>query len=82
MAENYPLSMLSVGSSAIIQSSDDTHSMKRRLLDLGFSAGAKVKCIQSAPCGDPIAYSIRGTIIALRNETAQKIIVGNIEGVD
>lgn len=82
MAKNYPLSMLSVGSSAIIQSFDDTYSMKRRLLDLGFSAGAKVKCIQSAPSGDPIAYSIRGTIIALRNETAQNIIVENIEGDD
>jgi ferrous iron transport protein A len=75
MVDSYPLSMLQVGSTAIIQSSTSSGAIRRRLFDLGFSTGAKVKCIQSSPSGDPIAYSIRGTIIALRNETAQDILV-------
>lgn len=75
MIDSYPLSMLQVGNTAIIQSSTSSGTMRRRLLDLGFSTGATVKCVQRSPSGDPIAYSIRGTIIALRNETAQDILV-------
>jgi DtxR family transcriptional regulator, Mn-dependent transcriptional regulator len=41
---------------------------RRRLLDLGFVPGAEVKAELSSPTGDPMAYRIRGTLIALRRE--------------
>lgn len=50
--------------------------MRRRLLDLGFTEGTKVRCLFAAPGGDPKAYWVRGAIIALRREDAARIIAG------
>jgi len=43
---------------------------RRRLLDLGFVPGADVEAEISSPTGDPVAYRVRGTLIALRHEQA------------
>ena len=48
---------------------------KRRLLDLGLINGTKITPILRNPMGDPIAYEIRGTIIALRKEDSSLIDV-------
>ena len=50
--------------------------MRRRLLDLGFTEGTKVRCLFDAPGGDPKAYWVRGAIIALRREDAARIVAG------
>ncbi|MBO9129028.1 FeoA family protein [Bacillus sp. 165] len=47
--------------------------MKRRLLDLGFIPGATVKVLQKSPLGDPVAYQVSNTTIALRKEESSKI---------
>ena len=49
--------------------------MRRRLIDLGFSAGSLVSCVGIAPLGEPKAYLIKGSIIALREDDSKKIIV-------
>ncbi len=49
--------------------------MRRRLLDLGFTAGAFITCLQHSASGDPAAYLIRGTVIALREEDSRRIAV-------
>lgn len=49
--------------------------MKRRLLDLGFYEGTPIKRILESPKGDPIAYKVRGTTIALRNSDSQYILL-------
>lgn len=49
--------------------------MKRRLLDLGFYENTPIKRVLESPKGDPIAYKVRGTTIALRNSDAQYIIL-------
>lgn len=41
---------------------------RRRLLDLGLIPGTTVVAKRKSPLGDPIAYLIRGTILALRRE--------------
>ncbi len=43
---------------------------RRRLLDLGFVAGTAVEVEMVSPAGDPTAYRVRGTVIALRREQA------------
>lgn len=48
---------------------------RRRMLDLGLISGTVVEALLSAPKGDPVAYFIRGTVIALRSEDAAKIII-------
>ncbi|WP_462413403.1 FeoA family protein [Neobacillus sp. Marseille-QA0830] len=47
--------------------------LRRRLLDLGFVAGADVEVVRKSPLGDPIAYRVSQTTIALRKEESMKI---------
>lgn len=47
----------------------------RRLEDLGLVEGTKIKCILKSPLGDPIAYIIRGAVIAIRKEMGKNILV-------
>ncbi|TKC18035.1 FeoA family protein [Robertmurraya kyonggiensis] len=47
--------------------------MRRRLLDLGFVPGAIVEVIKKSPLGDPIAFRVSQTTIALRKEESMKI---------
>ena len=48
---------------------------RRRLLDLGFVKGSKIKIDLLNPLGEPNAYLIKGTSIALRKELATKILI-------
>jgi len=48
---------------------------RHRLLDLGLLPATEVKAIMRGPLGDPTAYDIRGSILALRSEDASKILV-------
>ena len=49
--------------------------MNRRLIDLGFYKGTVIKRVLTSPKGDPIAYRVRGTTIALRNNDAKYVEV-------
>jgi Fe2+ transport system protein FeoA len=46
---------------------------RRRLLDLGLTPGTEVSYGMGNPLGDPVAYRIRGALIALRASQAQHI---------
>jgi len=48
---------------------------RRRFLDLGLTPGAVIYPELDNPFGDPRAYRVRGTLIALRREQAAFIIV-------
>ena len=50
-------------------------SQRRRLLDLGVVPGTIVDVVFESAAGDPIAYNIRGALIALRREQADWIQV-------
>jgi DtxR family transcriptional regulator, Mn-dependent transcriptional regulator len=50
---------------------------RRRLLDLGFVPGTPIEVEMISPAGDPIAYRVRGTVIALRQEQAGVIRIGH-----
>ncbi|WP_121639157.1 FeoA family protein [Virgibacillus sp. Bac330] len=47
--------------------------MRRRLLDLGFVPGATIEIVQKSPLGDPIAFKVFNTTIALRQEESSFI---------
>ncbi len=72
-----PLSSLKPGEEAeIVAVSRTMHPAERhRLLDLGVLPGAKVRAEFSSPLGEPVAYFIRDTLIALRDDQADKIFV-------
>lgn len=48
---------------------------RRRLLDLGFVRGAQIEIDLESPMRNPVAYSIKGTSIALREDQASKILI-------
>jgi len=48
---------------------------RRRLLDLGFVKGSKIKIDLLNPLGEPHAYLVKGTSIALRKNQASKILI-------
>ena len=71
------LNELKVGDEAVISKMFEEN---RRLKDLGLVLGTKTKCILKSPLGDPAAYKIRGAVIAIRREDAEKIgieVLGN-----
>ena len=49
--------------------------IRRRLLDLGLLPGTTVRAVMRSPLGTPMAYDIRGSMLALRSEDASKITV-------
>ncbi len=51
---------------------------RRRMLDLGLIIDTVVEALLKSPAGDPVAYDIRGAVIALRSEDAGKIIVDQL----
>lgn len=50
-------------------------SQRRRLLDLGVVRGTEIEAVLRSAAGDPVAYQIRGALIALRREQAEWIRV-------
>ena len=48
---------------------------RRRLMDLGFTPGAKITRLQTSPLGDPIAFEVRGSVIALRQDQCDQVEV-------
>ena len=52
---------------------------RRRLLDLGFVAGTPVEVEMVSPGGDPTAYRVRGTVVALRRQQAGLIRIQSQE---
>ena len=48
---------------------------RRRLLDLGLLPGTTIRVLMKSALGDPIAYDVRGSTLALRLEDASKIVV-------
>ncbi|MBC8545910.1 ferrous iron transport protein A [Clostridiaceae bacterium NSJ-31] len=63
------------GKTAKVHSLQSTGSMRRRLQDIGLIEGTDVRCLQRSPAGDPVAYLIRGAVIALRSEDSSQILV-------
>ena len=53
---------------------ETSKNLRQRLLDIGFVPGTKVKCVRISPFGDPKAFFIRGTVIALRNCDSKNIL--------
>lgn len=63
------------GQTCLVTSITDTSRIRRRLQDLGIVPGTRIECIGASPLGDPTAYRIRQTVIALRREDALGVIV-------
>ena len=74
----FPLSRLPLGRSARILSLSAQEPLKGRLMDLGFVPGSEIKPLFAAPLGDPRAYLICDTVIALRQRDAADVAVESL----
>jgi Fe2+ transport system protein FeoA len=60
---------------------DDDDQIARRLMELGFIAGAIVEVRHRAPlANDPLAVLVRGMVVALRRYEAERIMIEPAEG--
>ena len=75
--EAIPLAELAQGRRAQIVALDDSVQgfTRRRFLDLGLTPGTAIHPELANFFGEPRAYRVRGTMIALRNDQASQIWV-------
>jgi ferrous iron transport protein A len=69
------LAELKQGESGIIDRLDLPEDIARRLMELGFLPGHVVVPARSAPGGEPRVYRVDGSEVALRRETAARLIL-------
>jgi ferrous iron transport protein A len=66
---------LKFGEIVVIDEVDTTHPSSRRILEVGFTPGQEIELINISAFNDPMAFSVRGTLIAIRRNEAHCIKV-------
>lgn len=66
---------LHFGEKAVIESVDNSHPSFRRIIEIGFTPGQEIELVNKSFFNDPLAFSIRGTMIAIRRNEAESIRV-------
>lgn len=69
------LNYLPIGKKGKVKQLISDGNNRRRMLDLGLIADTEIEALQKSPSGDPVAYHIRGAVIALRSEESSKILI-------
>ena len=69
------LSELPLMTEAAITSVEIDNALTRRMAQLGISRGEMITPVFKSPFGDPIAYGVSGSVIALRSSDCRGIIV-------
>ena len=73
------LDQLQPGHSAIITRLTADGMNRRRLMDLGILPGTQLTVELKSPLGEPVAYRVRDTLIALRRSQARQIEIELVE---
>ena len=73
--EECTLADLRVGERATVTSLSTEEGMRHRLWNMGMVEGTMVECAFHSPSGDPVAYILRGTVVALRRHDAATVLV-------
>mgnify|MGYP002510558354 CR=1 FL=1 len=71
----YPLCSLKPGQRGKVCFLRLDGAMRRRLFDIGLIEGTEIECVLKAMSGEPAAYCIRGSTIALRFDVTSQIYV-------
>ena len=73
--ELYSLNNIKLNNCVKINSLNCSENIKRRLLDLGLCKNTKIIPLFRAFSGDPTAYLVRGSVIAIRESDSKDIFV-------
>ena len=81
MATRPTLDEIALGETAVLVGFSDEFGLqeRQRLLDLGFIPGTRITAELRSPGGEPVAYRIRETLIALRKAQATMILVERVQ---
>ena len=71
---------LKIGQSAVVTGLGCSGALRRRIIDMGITPGARVILRKEAPMGDPIELNIRGYELSIRRAEAKEIYVIPEEG--
>jgi ferrous iron transport protein A len=66
---------LKFGEKVTISNVDISHPSSRRILEIGFTPGQEIELINKSLFNDPLAFAVRGTLIAIRKNEAECIEV-------
>ncbi len=69
------LAQLPEGEAGVLDRLDLPDDIARRLMELGFLPGHIIVPARSAPGGEPRVYRVDGSEVALRRETASRLIL-------
>jgi ferrous iron transport protein A len=69
------LNLIPTETAGIIQEITTDHVTKERLESLGLMSGVEIVFIRKAPLGSTRIYKCLNTLVALRNDIADKILV-------
>jgi ferrous iron transport protein A len=64
---------LKFGEIGVINEIDENHPSSRRVLEYGFTPGQEIELVNKSLFNDPLAFAIRGTLIAIRRDEANCI---------
>ncbi len=64
---------LNFGETGVISEIDESHPSSRRVLEFGFTPGQEIVLLNKSIFNDPLAFAVRGTLIAIRKEEADCI---------
>ena len=78
MQQRIPLAAIAPGETVRVAEIRVEGALRRRLFDLGLILQTLVSCRFAAPAGSPMAFTVRGAVLALRTADAQEIFVERV----
>lgn len=75
------LNELKEGETAVIVKVRGQSNFRKRILEMGFVAGSKIRVVKKAPLQDPIEYELMGYHVSLRRNESKLIEVTPVENV-
>ena len=73
MAKKTTLRNLSIGNSGRVKTVGGERMLRRRLLEMGITPGTVITTKKIAPLGDPIEIFLRGYVLSIRLDDAERI---------
>jgi len=66
---------LEIGKSGVVLTVGGEKTLRRRLLEMGITPRTVITVKKAAPMGDPVELFLRGYVLSLRLEDAEKITI-------
>lgn len=79
MKKGAGLNTLCPGEVGLVKDLNSSGALRSRLLDMGIVEGTRVECLGVSPGGDPHAFLVRGSVLAIRCQDCRDIVVNKVK---